>query len=210
LFENSGDRLVEVAHSPNVLGVYYRAPVEEDGDGLEDSNEIDKDRTELETLLRGAGLELRVIARGFEIGRGAQGDPVTLLQIVTLAATAVAAPAVCINQWGTAIPKIREWLLKRRAARGVTLELVKCWCVEDARSRVKDSDEISFGLVAGHRGAGYTTSMDVEPVGPYCVTIQVPSRHSTFVYVTDELGQVIHFHEAPGPGPDEVLVEDNV
>lgn len=217
VFDGGGDRLVEVAHSAGTLGVFYPAEQDEEGDGYADPAAQERERAELETLLRDAGLKVDVVLRDFEVGRGAQGDPVTFLQIIAMVGAAitalggaVAAPAAAINQWSTAAPKVREWLERRRRARGaVTLELVKEWCLEDARQRVQRPDELVPSFVSGHRGSAFTTSMDTQAVGPYCVIVQVPERSATFVYVTDEVGKILNFFEAPGPGEDDLIAEEN-
>jgi hypothetical protein len=205
--DGAGDHLVAAASSRDVIGVYFPAETAEDGDGYADDEAQAKDRAEIEQVLRDAGIERNVQVRDFAVGRGAQGVAFTLLSFIGALGAAIAAPAVVINQWSTAAPKIREWLRARNGM--VTLALVIQWCLEDAAKRVDDASDILPSLAAGHRGVAFTTAMDDELVGPFCVTIQVPARTATFVYVADEVGEILHFVEVPGPSEEVILAEEN-
>lgn len=209
VFGNGGDLLVESATAEGVLGVYFDAAQELENGELDEEAQK-RDIAELESIVNASlseGVSVRVIERVFEIGRGAQGDPVTLLQLITTIFAVIAAPAVAFNAWVAALPKIRDWLKARGGS--LTLEFVKQACLEDAKTRVTNPKDLVASFVSGHRGQAFTTRMDTEAVGPYCVMVQVPERQSTFVYLTDELGQILQFLEAPGPSEDRLVAEDN-
>jgi hypothetical protein len=113
-----------------------------------------------------------------------------------------------IIAWSKVLPIIRKWL-KRRGGRA-TLEFIKACCLDDAKGRVKNPEELVAPLVKGHCGVVFSPRFDIEAIGPYCVTIQVPERTSTFVYVTDEVGNILHFHEVPAPELEDVVPEESV
>lgn len=207
--DGGGELLVGAASSPIVRGVYFGSGTVEDGAGEADVTAQEVDRAEFESILRTNGFNADVRVRDFEVGRGAQGAPFTLLEVfgaIASVAAVASAPAVIINQWSQAAPKIREWLRRRRGK--VTLGLVIDWCVEDAKLRVDDPGTVLRALASGHQGKAFTTAMDIEAVGPFCVTIQVPARATTFVYVTDEVGTTLHFHEVAGPTEDDVVLDE--
>jgi hypothetical protein len=97
-----------------------------------------------------------------------------------------------------------------RAKRGrASLEFVKACCLEHAKTRVEFPDELLPSLVTGHCGVVFSGRMDVEAVGPYSVLIQVPDRSSTFVYITDEVGEILHFQEVAAPALEGAVAEDS-
>lgn len=203
-----GEHLRSLLFGAPTLGFAY--PAERDDNGEMDHDAQQRDVAEVRELTRGGELALEPEARDFEVGRGAQGDPWTWLQLAqTISAVfgAVAAPAVAWAAWAKVAERLRPWLRARRARAG--LGFVKACCLEDARGRVEDPDELRMELVAAHGGQALFAELAEEvAVGPYCVTVQVPERSATFVYVTDELGEILHFHEVKSDEVGGIVPDD--
>lgn len=193
----SGDHMLALLHHAPQIAITY--PAEHDGDGGTDATLQSAEVAEVEQLGKQAGLSLRAVPREFEIGRGAQGDPWTwieLAQNVTTIFGAIASPALAIVAWRKFANDMRAWLVKRRGRAGIGF--VKLCCLHDAQTRVEDPTGLVHDLVAGHGGAAFFGEYaETIAVGPYCVTVQVPEKSETFVYVTDQVGEILHFHAVP-------------